>query len=213
MNGNSGVTEDDRNAEVVLLLANKALSLSSQVCALLPKMENFLGVSIAIIVGATSLGITQKHPTILVMLPFFLIILFVYLLQSNTEMLSRAGHMGFLEEKVNELLGTRVLLEESDVALTLQGRTKFGRLSIILIQLLMLVLLLGAVVLAIVNVHHVVGLAWRVTFWLSLAAGLATLAAAAREQASAYEAAYVAAKEGFDGVSVRSTALRRASLD
>src|ERR1700730_7591201 len=166
--------DPDHEAQIISLLADKALSLGGQVSALLPKMENFLGVSIAIIVGAMSFGITQNHPTILVMLPFFLIVLFVYLLQSNTEMLSRAGHMGFLEEKVNELLGTRVLLEESDVALTLQGRTKFGRLSIILIQALMLVLLLGTVALAIANLHHVTGSAWRVTFWVGLTAGLVT---------------------------------------
>ena len=201
--------DPDHEAQIISLLADKALSLGGQVSALLPKMENFLGVSIAIIVGAMSFGITQNHPTILVMLPFFLIVLFVYLLQSNTEMLSRAGHMGFLEEKVNELLGTRVLLEESDVALTLQGRTKFGRLSIILIQALMLVLLLGTVALAIANLHHVTGSAWRVTFWVGLTAGLVTFAAAALEQASAYEAAYVAAKLGFEGRPVRGTALRR----
>lgn len=199
---------DDKTHEVVRsLLTEKALSLGEQVTELLPKMENFLGVSIAIVIGSVSLGITEEHPQILAILPFFLIVLYVYLLQANTEMLSRAGHKRFLEEEVNSLLGRKVLLEEEYVAPTLHGRFKVGRLSIILIQSLMLVLLLGSIALAIANLNSLGSGIWHMVFWTALFGGLVTLAAAAWEQHRAYEKAHRAAKAGFEGIPPPSTPL------
>jgi len=184
---------------VLSLLANQAVSLGGQVTQLLPRMENFLGVSTAIVVGSISLGVAERHPVVLVVLPFFLIILYVYLVQSNTEMLSRAGHMKFLEEQVNAIVSRRVLLQESDVSPTLHGRIRFGRLSIVLIQSLMLVLLLGTVALAIANLWSLESLAWHLLFWAALFAGLLTLASATWELSRAYSRAYDAARKGFGG--------------
>ncbi len=192
---------------LVPLLADKAQNLGNQVTQLLPKMENFMGVAAAILVGAVTLGVTQKHPVILVLLPFPLITLFAYLLQTNTEMLSRAGHKRFLEEAVNELLGRRVLLEESDVAPTLHGRLQFGRLSILLVQGLLASLLIGSIALAIAHLDAVSGVAWLVVFWLGLGIGTVMLGAAAREQTRAYARAYDAARSGFYGAPTPSTAL------
>jgi hypothetical protein len=205
--------ESDADA-IVPLLASKAESLGNQVTGLLPKMENFIGVAVAILVGAVTLGVTQKHPVILVLLPFPLIILFSYLLQSNTEMLSRAGHKLFLEQKVNELLGKRVLLEESDVAAqTLHGRLPFGRLSIMLIQALMVLLLAGSVVLAITRLDVVEDTAGQVGFWLALTAGLGLLTSAALEQSRAYRGGYQAAKAGFEATAPkRTSALVRSAV-
>ncbi len=46
---------DEGNHEVIRsLLTEKALSLGEQVTELLPKMENFLGVSIAIVIGSVT---------------------------------------------------------------------------------------------------------------------------------------------------------------
>lgn len=188
---------------LISLLANKADSLGSQITSLLPKMENFIGVAVAILVGATTLGVTQKHPVILVLLPFPLIVLFAYLLQSNTEMLSRAGHKRFLEEAVNEMLQRRVLLEESDVApKTLHGTGRFGRFgrpSIVMVQSFMVLLLCGTIALGITHLSSVKATAGLVVFWTSLVAGIALLMAAATEQANAYTGGYEAAKAGFEG--------------
>jgi hypothetical protein len=199
---------------LVPLLASKAESLGNQVTGLLPKMENFIGVAVAVLVGAVTLGVTQKHPVILVLLPFPLIILFGYLLQSNTEMLSRAGHKRFLEEKVNELLERRVLLEESDVApKTLHGKTHFGRLSIVLIQASMVLLLVGSVVLAITRLDTVKGPAGHIGFWSALAVGAGLLVTAALEQSRAYTGGYEAARAGFEGAPEPTTALVDATTD
>jgi hypothetical protein len=196
---------------VVPLLASKAESLGNQVTGLLPQMENFIGVAVAVLVGAVTLGVTQEHPAILVLLPFPLIILFAYLLQSNTEMLSRAGHKRFLEEKVNELLQRRVLLEESDVApKTLHGKTHFGRLSIVMIQSCMVVLLVASIALAITRLDAVNGTAGLMAFWSALAGGAALLLAAALEQSRAYNDGYAAAKAGFEGALEPTTALVQA---
>jgi hypothetical protein len=195
---------------LVPLLASKAESLGNQVTGLLPKMENFIGVAVAVVVGAVTLGVTQKHPVILVLLPFPLIVLFAYLLQSNTEMLSRAGHKRFLEKTVNELLQQRVLLEESDVApRTLHGATHFGRLSIVMIQAFMVLLLCGTIVLAITRLDTIHSAAGRIGFWVALAACVLMLAAAAIEQGGAYSGGYEAAKAGYEGEPEPKTALAR----
>jgi hypothetical protein len=192
------------NQEALIgVLASKADSLGSQVTSLLPHMENFIGVAVAILVGAVTLGVTQKHPVILVLLPFPLIILFAYLLQANTEMLSRAGHKRFLEETVNKLLQRRVLLEESDVApKTLHGTGPLGALgrpSIAMVQGFMVLLLCGAIVLGITHLSSVKGSLGLVAFWVSLTAGVAMLILAAVEQMHAYDGGYEAAKAGFEG--------------
>jgi hypothetical protein len=197
----------DDPSTLVALLADKAQSLGNQVTNLLPKMDSFMGVAAALIVGAVTLGVTQNHPVILVLFPFPLIALTAYLLQTNTEMLSRAGHKRFLEEAVNELVGRRVLLEESDVAPTLHGRLPFGRLSILLVQGLLASLLVGSVVLAILHLDAVPRFAWRAAFWLALGIGTVMLMAAVREQGAAYERAYQAARSGYRGAPIPSTAL------
>jgi hypothetical protein len=208
--GSSASDVSDR-AELIGLMAGKADSLGSQVTSLLPKMENVIGVAVAVLVGAVTLGVTQKHPVILVLLPFPLIVLFAYLLQSNTEMLSRAGHKRFLEEAVNELMRRRVLLEESDVApTTLHGSGRFGRFgrpSIVMVQSFMVILLLGAVGLAVAHLGAVRETAWRLAFWVALAAGLGLLVAAVSEQGRAYGGGYEAAKAGFGGAPEPADAL------
>lgn len=198
---------------LVSLMASKADSLGNQVTSLLPKMENFIGVAVAILVGAVTLGVTQEHPIILVLLPFPLIVLFAYLLQSNTEMLSRAGHKRFLEEAVNQLLRRRVLLEESDVApKTLHGSGRFGnygRPSIMMVQSFMVLLLCAAIALAITHLDSVNGTVGQVVFWAALMAGIALLVAAAIEQGRAYGGGYKAAKAGFEGAPEPVAALAR----
>lgn len=184
---------------VITVLSNKAVSLGTEVTGLLPKMENFLGVTVAIMIGAITLGATDDHPLIFVLLPFPLIVLYVYLLQANTEMLSRAGHKRFLEAKVNELLERPVMLEESHVALTLQGPTHYGRWSIIMIQSTMVILLLGVVALAIANVGTLEQLHWKIVFWTGLNLGAVNLAVAAVEQGRAYQLGYNAARAGYSG--------------
>jgi len=184
---------------LVSLMSQKALALSAQVAELLPRMENFFGVTIAIVVGAIGLGLAEKHPAVFVLLPLLLLPLYVYLVQANTEMLSRAGHMFFLEERVNQLLGRQVMLEEEFVAPTLHGKLKIGRLSIILIQTLSLTVLLVLLGLAVANLHHVHGIGWRISFVIAATVGMLTLGAGVREQMRAYDRAYEAAKHGFEG--------------
>lgn len=197
----------DDPSTLVPLLADKAQNLGNQVTNLLPKMDSFIGVAAALIVGAVTLGVTHKHPVVLVLFPFPLIALTAYLLQTNTEMLSRAGHKRFLEEAVNELIGRRVLLEESDVAPTLHGRLPVGRLSILLVQGLLASLLVGSVVLAILHLDAVSEFEWRAAFWLALGIGTVMLLAAVKEQSVAYERAYQAARAGYRGAPRPSTAL------
>lgn len=183
------------------LLSAKAVSLGEDVTNLLPKMENFLGVSVAILVGGLTLGATDKHPIIFVMLPFPLMVLYVYLLQANTEMLSRAGHKRALEEMVNDLAPQPVLFEETHVAPhSLHGPTHLGRWSIVLIQAVMLALLVGTILLAIVNLDQVSGIGWKGLVATGLALGITMLAAAASEQGAAYRLAYDAAYAGYRGV-------------
>jgi hypothetical protein len=127
-----------------------------------------------------------------------LIVLYVYLIQANTEMLSRAGHKLFLEQKINELLRYRVMLEEGYVALTLHGKTKLGRESIVMIQSIMAAVLLGVITLAAVNFDALKTLGWKLTFAIALGVGLVNLAIALWEQSQAYARGYMAAKEGFE---------------
>lgn len=199
------VGNDD--AVLLQLLAEKSISLGDQVTSLFPRMENFLGVAIAILVGALTLGLTRSHPLILVLLPFPVVLLYVFLLQVNTEMLSRAGHKRFLEEQVNTMLQLRgnrlaqrrVMLEESDVAVTLQGWLPIGRGSLVLMQALMLVLLAGTSWLAVAHLTAIRGHGWRIVVCAGLAVGIAMLGKAAWEQGGAYKRGYEAARAGFQG--------------
>jgi hypothetical protein len=204
-----GLPEAAPDASVLReLLSAKAVSLGEEVTNLLPKMENFLGVSVAILVGAVTLGATDKHPVIFVILPFPLIVLFTYLLQANTEMLSRAGHKRALEEMVNRLASRPVMFEESYVApRSLHGPTHFGRWSIVLIQAALIGLLVGVAALALANLGAVGGTGWKVLVAAGLALGVAMLASAAIEQGQAYKKAYDAAYAGFSGVAPPPSAL------
>lgn len=202
-----GVGADDE--ALVSLMAEKALILSAEVAELLPRMENFFGVTIAIIVAAVGLGLAEKHPAVYVLLPLLLLPLYIYLVQANTEMLSRAGHMAFLEQRVNAILGRKVLLEEEYVARTLHGKLKVGRLSIILIQTLSLAVLLVLLGLGVANLHHVRGVGWQIGFGIAATVGMLTLGAAAREQSRAYDRAYKAAEHGFEGGPATNPSLLR----
>jgi hypothetical protein len=197
---------------LVELYSAQARDLGDQIVSLIPSMENFIGVVVAIVVGTATLGLTQKHHTLLhvllALLPFPLIVLTTYLLQANTELLSRAGHKRFLEEKVNELLGSRVLLEESDVApATLQGRYPVGRFSVALIQLFLGTLVVGGCVLGVINYHYIHGTGWRAVYWVYFVVGLVILVGAIREQMRAAEGGYQAARRGFDGAPPPSSGL------
>lgn len=190
----------------VALLAPIANSLSSQVTGLLPSVENLIGISVATVVGAVTLGVTQRHPALMAALPFPLILLFSYLLQTNTEMLARAGHKRYVEELVNELARQPVYVEESHVAPTLHGRLPIGRLSIVLLNLLLGLALVTAIG---VSATQAIRLQWWVdaAYWLALSVSLGMLAAAIREQSRAYANGYRAARAGYAGAQPSSSSL------
>jgi hypothetical protein len=215
------VAEREDHEVIVAALIEKATSLGDQVTNLLPKPENIISVGVAILVGAITLGVTDKHPVIFVLLPFPLILLYVYLIQANTEMLSRAGHKAFLEEKVNELLASRrrlakgdqpsrrVLAEESDVAKTLQGKTPLGRASIVLVQSMLMATLILLIGVAIAHLGAVHPGRWKLVFWPALGLGSLALAFAGWEQSHAYERAFDAASRGFRGEKAAEAPLLR----
>jgi hypothetical protein len=190
----------------VALLTPIANSLSSQVTGLLPSVENLIGISVATVVGAVTLGVTQRHPALVAALPFPLILLFSYLLQTNTEMLARAGHKRYVEELVNELAGRPVFIEESHVAPTLHGRLPIGRLSIVMLNLLLALALVTAIA---VSATQAIRLQWWVetAYWLALGVSLGMLAAAIREQSRAYANGFRAARAGYSGAPPTSSSL------
>ena len=152
--------------------------------------ERFFTIAVAVLVGGFTVGLVNKHPGILVVLPLPLLILFASAIQLYTEALNRAGYRCYLEEAVNKELDRAVLIEESFVA-----RSRQGRLSLPLMQLLVVAAVLVSIIESIVI--SVSDFPWWVTLGdvLAILTGLVMVYTAFNEMNAAFRRGYDAAKE------------------
>jgi hypothetical protein len=110
--------------------------------------EQFFGFAVAVMGGVLAFGLTSKDAVVLTVAPAIFFIIYGHMLQVNTEVLSRAGHLRCLEEAANQQLERLIFLDEAYVGPSRQGRTRFGRAGVMLFQgslglLLLLVTILG----------------------------------------------------------------------
>lgn len=117
--------------------------------------DRILALGIAIVGGGAT--VAYHYALFIAAIPVALVLLFGYGLQTNAEMLARAGHKRRLEEEANRLLSRRALsglpsdedpyprvyAEEAYVgAEVLHGTHRYGRLSLLSLQLMFGTLLL-----------------------------------------------------------------------
>ncbi len=151
--------------------------------------ERFFTIAVAVLVGGFTVGLVNHHP----ILPFPLLILFASALQLYTEALNRAGYRCYLEEAVNKELRRAVLIEESFVA-----KSRQGRLSLPLMQLLVVLMALVSIVKGIIVAFS------DFSNWIAFGDILATLVAilmvyaASNEMNAAFNRGYEAAKGSAD---------------
>jgi hypothetical protein len=158
--------------------------------------ERFFAIGVTVVVGALTLALVNDHQVVFVVLPFPLLLLFASALQLFTEALNRAGYRCYLETVVNKELGRAVLIEESYVAASRQGRV-----SLPIMQLLFALAMVASGVKSVQTAFSDLStpMAWVIV--LALVAGASMVLAAFREMSTAFKRGYDAAwsSQEFDG--------------
>ncbi|MGV9822014.1 hypothetical protein [Nocardia xishanensis] len=186
------MTEDPNAPRRTFLIEElKALRTSSEL--LLFAFDRVINFGLVFAAGATGLALANSAKIVLILLPFPIAILYLILINMNTEGLSRAGHKRWVEEELDLLLGGKSAIEECAVAPTRQGRFWFGRFSVFGTQILLGVMLVTFFIVGFVKIFSE---RWYWTLLYAIGAILCftLLFLAVRELTSAYDRAYQAAK-------------------
>lgn len=155
--------------------------------------ERFLNIAVVILVGGLTVGLVNDHPGIFVILPFPLLILIASAFQLYTEALNRAGYRCYLEEAVNKELDRAVLIEESFI-----GKTRQGRLSLALMQLLITAMVAVSIIKSVATAISDFPIAVYVGDILAMLIGIAMIYTASNEMNAAFKRGYDAAKATAD---------------
>lgn len=176
-------------------LIDESIDLGKAIRELLMTADRFLAIAGAIIIGSLTLALFQKQRVVLIGLPFALSMIYTYVIQNYTEVLSRAGHKRAIEERINCLLRQEVMVAETRVA-----PTRAGRLSVTLTFVTAALLVLASAVagFAVLRGYNDGWLSWlRWVDLVALATPLLAILFAIREMNDAMPKAYEAAKAAF----------------
>ena len=158
--------------------------------------ERFFAIGVTVVVGGLTLALVNDHPIVFVVLPFPLLLLFASALQLFAEALNRAGYRCYLETLVNRELGRPVLIEESFVAASRQGRV-----SLPIMQTMFVLAVVAAMVKSVLTAFSNLDDRVAAVVVLALIAGAWMMLAAFNEMNSSFRRGYDAASSSqeFDG--------------
>lgn len=180
---------DEIDKIVVDTLIKESIELRKFVQDGLTSGERFLTTAVAVLVGGLTVGLVNHHPGIFVILPFPLLILVASAFQLYTEALNRAGYRCYLEQAVNKELDRAVLIEESFV-----GKTRQGRPSLALMQLLLMAMVAISIIKSVATAISDFPIVVYVGDIVAMLIGIAMIYAAFNEMNAAFKRGYDAAK-------------------
>jgi len=194
------MSEEDVRTEICEALTKEITALRQSAESLYFAFDRVFNFGLVFVLGVVGLSLTRTSD-VLIFAAFPAIALALIYMNLNAEGLSRAGHKKYLEERLNELLGSEVYLEERYVAPTRWGATRvIARASVFGTQLMLATLLIGLTASGgtVVVKYGALGV---VTYWIATGLSLALVARAFVEILQAYSRAY----EGARSAGSRST--------
>lgn len=113
---------NEREKIRIELMAAESADLAKGIREFLLVADRLLALGGVLAFASLTLGLLRDEAIGLVLLPFLFGVVLAYMLQIQTEVLSRAGYKKRLEEVVNAHFGECVLADETAVAPTRAGR-------------------------------------------------------------------------------------------
>jgi hypothetical protein len=169
--------------------------------------DRYLTIAITILVGGFTIGL-NGHPEVLVALPYPIFILFTIVLVFQGEALNRAGHRCYIEEEVNKELRRAVLIDESFIAASRQGR-----LSLPILQLFSTIFAFVTLVVSVMTAVSKFSISIVIADLLAAGLAVIMLLAAFFEASTAFRKGYEAALATADYYQGHAPSLNNPLLD
>lgn len=177
------------------LLAKEILDLRSAEREFLQSGDKFVALASTIGIAGLTIGLVNDQPVALLVLPFALVAVLLFLVQIYTERMSRAGHRKLLEEVANEMMGINLFVEQALIA-PLRDRRK----SVWIATAVYALLVFSSAWLAWLSIEKVVSepvAPWRWAISTAFLVLVLAIGIASAELNHAEESAYRAARSGL----------------
>jgi hypothetical protein len=96
-------------------LTNQSDSFGSAIGSVMLQSSRVIAVGTAVALGVIGLAVRTKSYEVLILLPYLMFVLFFHYINLHTSILEMGGYKRYLEEQINEIIGEKIHLWETEL--------------------------------------------------------------------------------------------------